>query len=141
MKSLRTVIQGLPVKLVGVHATAFPMIMNLRYEPSDPYVVHAAFTTDVDSDEPVEWIIGRDVLIDGLEGPAGEGDVRIWPTGEEGCRDLYILLNPPSGTALLKAPAQEFKAFLQETEAVVPRGAELGHSDFDRLLAHFLAEG
>ncbi|MEU6589557.1 SsgA family sporulation/cell division regulator [Streptomyces sp. NPDC046881] len=85
-------------------------------------MVHAAFTTDVDSDEPAEWIIGRDVLIDGLEGPAGEGDVRIWPAGEEGRRDLYILLNPPSGTALLKAPAQEVNAFLQETEAVVPRG-------------------
>ncbi|MGW2853913.1 SsgA family sporulation/cell division regulator, partial [Streptomyces sp. NPDC001215] len=80
-------------------------------------------------------------VLPGLEGPAGEGDVRTWPTGEEGCRDLYILLNPPSGTALLKAPAQEFKAFLQETEAVVPQGAELDHSDFDRLLAHFLAEG
>ncbi|MFF4746352.1 SsgA family sporulation/cell division regulator [Streptomyces chengbuensis] len=117
------------------------MIMNLRYEPSDPYVVHAAFTTDVDSDESVEWIIGRDLLIEGLEGPAGEGDVRIWPTGEEGYRDLYILLNSPSGTALLKAPEREFKAFLRETEAVVPRGAELRHSDFDRLLAHFLAEG
>ncbi|MFI2207459.1 SsgA family sporulation/cell division regulator [Streptomyces sp. NPDC020192] len=141
MKSLRTVIQGLPVKLVGVHATSLPMIMKLRYEPSDPYVVHTAFTTDVDSDEPAEWIIGRDLLIDGLEGPAGEGDVRIWPAGEEGRRDLYILLNPPSGTALLKAPAQGVKAFLQETEAVVPRGAELGHSDFDRLLAHLLAEG
>ncbi len=44
MKSLRTVIQGLPVKLVGVHATSLSVIMNLRYEPSDPYVVHAAFT-------------------------------------------------------------------------------------------------
>lgn len=140
MKSSRTVIQGLPAKLVGVRGTSLPVLMNLRYEQSDPYVVHAAFVTDAD-DGPVEWIIGRDLLIDGLEGPAGEGDVRIWPTGEKGPGDLYILLNPPSGTALLKAPAQEFKAFLQETEAVVPRGAELGHSDFDRLLAHFLAEG
>ncbi|MFD9283363.1 SsgA family sporulation/cell division regulator [Streptomyces mirabilis] len=37
--------------------------------------------------------------------------------------DLCTLLSPPDGTALLKAPAREIKAFLQETEAVVPRGS------------------
>lgn len=40
-----------------------------------------------------------------------------------------------------QGPAQEVKAFLQETEAMVPWWTELGHSDFDRLLAHLLAEG
>ncbi|WP_426570233.1 SsgA family sporulation/cell division regulator [Streptomyces canus] len=132
-------IQKLPVQHVVSYEMFLPVSMRLRYEPSDPYVVRAAFTA-VDSDETVEWIIGRDLLIDGLEGPAGEGDLRIWPDGPERC-DLYILLNPPAGAALLKARAQEIQTFLQETQALVPRGAELGHIDFDASLADFLAEG
>ncbi|MGX5185809.1 SsgA family sporulation/cell division regulator [Streptomyces avermitilis] len=140
MKSLRTEIQGLHVQLVVPHEISLPVSMKLRYEPSDPYVVRAAFTA-VDSDETVEWIIGRDLLIDGLEGPAGEGDISIWPADGPDCCDSYILLNPPAGTALLKARTHEIKTFLQGTEALVPRGAELGHIDLDASLAHFLAEG
>ncbi|AVH61302.1 SsgA family sporulation/cell division regulator [Streptomyces dengpaensis] len=126
------------MQLVVSHEMSLPVSMRLRYEPSDPHAVHAAFAA-VGSDEKVEWIIGRDLLIDGLKGPSGEGDIRIWPA-DDPC-DLYILLNPPGGTALLKARAQEIKTFLQETKAVVPRGAEPKHIDVDALLAHFLAEG
>ncbi|MEU2735485.1 SsgA family sporulation/cell division regulator [Streptomyces sp. NPDC007095] len=140
MKSLKTVAQGLSVQLVVSHEMSFSASMRLQYEPSDPYAVRAAFTV-VGSDETVEWIIGRDLLADGLEGLAGEGDIRVWPAEEHDVCDLHVLLNPPSGTALLKAPAHEIKAFLQETEAVVPRGAEPGHIDLDALLAHLTAEG
>ncbi|MFF1899475.1 SsgA family sporulation/cell division regulator [Streptomyces sp. NPDC058206] len=141
MKSLKTVIRGLPVQLVVSHEMSVSVSVRLHYEPSDPHVVRAAFDV-VGSDETVEWIIGRDLLADGLEGPAGEGDIRVWPVEEEhDGSDLYILLNPPDGTALLKAPAREVKAFLQETEAVVPRGAESGHINLDALLAHLIAEG
>lgn len=140
MKSLRTVFRRLPVQLVLSHEMSLPMSMRLRYEPSDPYAVRAEFNT-VGSDETVEWIIGRDLLVDGLKGPVGEGDIRVWPADEaDGCA-LYILLMPPAGTARLKAPAQEIRTFLQETETLVPRGAEPGRIDVDALLAHFLAEG
>ncbi|MCX5317488.1 SsgA family sporulation/cell division regulator [Streptomyces sp. NBC_00154] len=115
--------------------------MRLQYEPSDPHVVRAAFDV-VGSDETVEWVIGRDLLADGLEGPAGEGDIRVWAVEEEhDGSDLYILLNPPDGTALLKAPPRQIKAFLHETEAVVPRGAESGHIILDAYLAHLIAQG
>ncbi|MEU9213699.1 SsgA family sporulation/cell division regulator [Streptomyces sp. NPDC048415] len=124
MKSLKTVVRGLPVQLVVSHEMSFSASMGLQHEPSDPYAVRAAFTV-VGSDETAEWIIGRDLLADGLEGPTGEGDIRVWPAEEH---DVYVLLNPPTGTALLKASAHEIKAFLQETEVVVPRGASPGTS-------------
>ncbi|MFE2970501.1 SsgA family sporulation/cell division regulator [Streptomyces sp. NPDC059340] len=140
MNSLKTVIRGLPGQLVVSHEMSLSMSMRLQCEPSDPYAVRAAFAV-VGSDETVEWVIGRDLLADGLEGPAGEGDIRVWPAEERDVSDLYILLNPPDGTALLKAPAREIKTFLQETEAVVPRGAEPDRIDSDALLAHLIAEG
>ncbi|MET8276737.1 MULTISPECIES: SsgA family sporulation/cell division regulator [unclassified Streptomyces] len=121
MKSMRTVMHGLPVQLVVSHEMSLSMYMRLRYEPSDPYAVRAAFTLD-DSDEAVEWIIGRDLLIAGLKGPLGEGCVRLWPAGERDRGSVYIVLKPPDGVALLEAPAQDIKKFLQETEAHVPIG-------------------
>ncbi|MFD9003702.1 SsgA family sporulation/cell division regulator [Streptomyces sp. NPDC059582] len=139
MKSLRTVIRGLPVQLVISHEMSLCTSMSLQYEPSDPYAVRASFATG--SDETVQWIIGRDLLADGLEGPAGEGDVRVWPAEEHGASDLYILLNPPDGAALFKAPAREIRLFLQDAEAVVPRGAESGHIDLDAWLTHLIATG
>ncbi|MFD7947303.1 SsgA family sporulation/cell division regulator [Streptomyces sp. NPDC059744] len=141
MNSLKTVVRGLFVQLVVSHEMSLSVSMRLQYESTDPHVVRAAFDV-VGSDETVEWIIGRDLLADGLAGPAGEGDIHVWPVEEErDGSDLYILLNPPDGTALLKAPAREIKAFLQETEAVVPKGAESGNIDLDTLLAHLIAEG
>ncbi|MFD5794210.1 SsgA family sporulation/cell division regulator [Streptomyces diastatochromogenes] len=140
MKSSKTVMRGLQVELIVSHEMSSSISMRLRYEPSDPYVVRAAFAA-ADSDEAVEWIIGRDLLTDGLKGPVGEGDIRVWPVGEADLGDLYILLNPPGGTALLKAPAQEIRTFLQEAEVVVPRGDELEYIDLDALLALFLTEG
>ncbi|MER7834737.1 SsgA family sporulation/cell division regulator [Streptomyces sp. NPDC096040] len=140
MKSLRTMIRRLSVQLVVTHEMSLPMDMRLRYEPGDPYAVRAVFKAP-GSDDTVEWIIGRDLLIDGLKGPAGEGDIRIWPAGESAHCDLFALLTPPDGRALLKGPVQEIKAFLQETEALVPRGTETEHIDVDALLAHLLAAG
>ena len=140
MKSLKTVIRGLPAELVVSQEVSLAVSVTLRYEPSDPYVVRAEFAV-VGNDETVEWIIGRDLLADGLEGPIGEGDIRAWPAEEHDVCDLYILLDPPAGAALLKVPAKEIKTFLRETEAMVPRGAEPGRIDLDALLAHFLAEG
>ncbi|MFF5279779.1 SsgA family sporulation/cell division regulator [Streptomyces sp. NPDC000133] len=139
MKSMRTVIRGLPVQLVISHEMSLSTYMRLRYEPSDPYAVRAAFTLD-DSDEAVEWIIGRDLVIEGLKGPVGEGDIRLWPAGERDRGSVYIILKPPDGVALLEAPAQDIKKFLQETEAHVPTGSESERIDSDALLRHLLAE-
>ncbi|MFD8717629.1 SsgA family sporulation/cell division regulator [Streptomyces sp. NPDC059629] len=116
------------------------MTMRLRYEPSDPYVVRAAFTV-LDSDEAVEWIIGRDLLADGLKGPVGEGDIQVRPVIDHDPRDVYILLSPPAGTALLRVSGRDVRAFLYETEELVPRGAETGHVDLDASLAQLLGGG
>ncbi|MER7815149.1 SsgA family sporulation/cell division regulator [Streptomyces sp. NPDC096153] len=140
MKSTGTVIRGLPVQLVVSQEMSLPMCMRLRYESRDPYAVRVAFTAD-EGDEAVEWIIGRDLLFDGLEGPVGEGDIRIWPAGERDRGAVYIVLKPPDGVALLEATAQGIKWFLRETEALVPRGSESEHIDSDALLRHLLAEG
>ncbi|MFJ8021464.1 SsgA family sporulation/cell division regulator [Streptomyces sp. NPDC096311] len=138
MKSLRTVAQGVTAQLVVSRAYSLPLCMRLRYEPADPYVVHAVFFTH--SDEPVEWVLGRDLLADGLKGSAGDGDVRIWSAVGRGDQAMYIVLASRAGTALLEVPVQDVRTFLESTEALVPRGTESGHIDWDVELACLLSQ-
>ncbi|MET7893551.1 SsgA family sporulation/cell division regulator [Streptomyces mirabilis] len=138
-KSLKTVERRIAVQLVVSHTCSLPLCVRLRWEPTDPYVVHAVFFADCD--EPVEWLLGRDLLADGLEGSAGYADVRIWPAVGRGDQSIYIVLGSSAGTALLEVPVQDVTSFLQDTEALVPRGTESGHIDWDAELAHLLPQG
>ncbi|MEU6950534.1 SsgA family sporulation/cell division regulator [Streptomyces sp. NPDC046316] len=84
--------------------------------------------------------MGRDLLADGLKGSAGDGDVRIWSAAGRGDRAMCIALASRAGTALLEVPVQDIRAFLQSTEALVPRGAESGHIDRDVELVCLLSQ-
>ncbi|SOD89398.1 SsgA family sporulation/cell division regulator [Streptomyces sp. Ag109_G2-15] len=139
MESLKTVMQEVAVQLVISRTYSLSMCMNLRYEPADPYVVRADFFTD--ADEPTEWVLGRDLLADGLRGSAGCGDIRIWSAVSRGDQGMYIALGSPAGTALLEVPVQDVRTFLENTEALVPRGTESGHIDWDLELANLFAKG
>lgn len=139
MESLKTVMQEVTVQLVISRTYSLSMCMNLRYEPADPYVVRADFFTD--ADEPTEWVLGRDLLADGLRGSAGCGDIRIWSAVSRGDQGMYITLGSPAGTALLEVPVQDVRTFLENTEALVPRGTESGHIDWDLELANLFAKG
>ncbi|MDX2730467.1 SsgA family sporulation/cell division regulator [Streptomyces sp. PA03-2a] len=92
------------------------------------------------SDDPGEWVLGRDLLADGLSGSAGDGDIRIWSAAGHGVQGMYITLGSSAGTAWLEVPVQDVKAFLENTEALVPRGAESGHIDWAIELANLRAE-
>ncbi|MEW2306576.1 SsgA family sporulation/cell division regulator [Streptomyces sp. NPDC006655] len=131
-------VQGLTAQLVVSRAYPLPLCVRLQYEPADPYVVRAAFFSH--SDEPVEWVLGRDLLADGLTGSAGRGDVRIWSAVGSGDQAMYISLRSRAGTALLEVPVQDVKAFLERTEALVPRGTEAGRIDWDVELARLLSQ-
>ncbi|WUL21323.1 hypothetical protein OHA88_06650 [Streptomyces sp. NBC_00353] len=53
---------------------------------------------------------------------------------------MYITLGSSAGAVLLEVPVQDVKTFLGNTEALVPRGAESGHIDWDIELANLRAE-
>ncbi|MGW4519214.1 SsgA family sporulation/cell division regulator [Streptomyces sp. NPDC004393] len=138
MESLKNVVQGVAVQLVISRCYSLPMCMRLRYEPTDPYVVRAVFF--VDGDDPVEWVLGRDLLVDGLRGPAGDGDIRIWSAVARGDQTMYISLRASAGAALLEASVQDVKNFLETTQDLVPQGTESAHIDWPVELANLLAE-
>ncbi|MER6265485.1 SsgA family sporulation/cell division regulator [Streptomyces sp. NPDC059688] len=139
MKSLKAVVREVAVQLVISRDYSMPLCMRLRYEPNDPYVVRAAFF--IHGDESVEWVLGRDLLIDGLKVSAGEGDIRVWPAVGCGDEAMYITLGSSGGIALLEVPVQDIRSFLENTETLVPRGAESGRIDWDAELTFLLSQG
>ncbi|MFS4094110.1 SsgA family sporulation/cell division regulator [Streptomyces sp. AF1A] len=114
-----------------------PVPTQLHYHARDPYAVQATFR--LSGGTSVEWFFARELLAEGLRGPAGIGDVRLSPTRRQGQLMVEVALMPPAGQADLMLPGQEVADFLRRTEALVPPGTERRHLDLDSELSHLLA--
>jgi hypothetical protein len=116
----------------------------LSYEASDPFAVQITFGNSGSgprtADDGVTWLMGRELLRTGLDRPAGDGDVRVWPASAT-ADILFLHLRAPSGEALFELSRATLAAFLQETEALVPTGSETAILDLDHELATLLANG
>lgn len=124
------------LRLVVPGADAVSLPVTLRYSAKDPYAVQALFAGD---DVAVEWVFGRDLLVDSLDRPSGEGDVQVWPAVRGGARLVMISLSSPDGQAVLEGDAADIEAFLSRTLAMVPAGSESTLLDLDGEIAALLA--
>jgi hypothetical protein len=118
---------GLSLVVPG-HGTV-PLLASLYYSAEDPYAIRMAF--HVGTDEPVEWIFARELLAAGLDAPAGEGDVRVWPADDGGEGILNIALSSPSGRAHFEAPITATAKFVARTFGVIAAGPESDFVDLD----------
>ncbi|WP_409330610.1 SsgA family sporulation/cell division regulator [Trujillonella humicola] len=124
--------------LVGPHSwTEVPA--TLGYEVADPFAVRISFG-DADADDGVSWLVARDLLRTGLDRPAGDGDVRLWPVRATG-DVLFLHLRAPSGEALFEVSRAVVATFLRRTEELVPVGAEASVLQVDDELAALLSGG
>jgi hypothetical protein len=122
-------------RFVAPDAPAFPVRASLRYDPADPYAIQVLFSAESTGGEAVSWSFARELLVTGLDGPAGIGDVRVWPRD-----DLVALaLSSPDGTALFEIPRGVLVRFLHRTCVLVPRGRETAYLDLDGTVARLLA--
>jgi hypothetical protein len=103
---------------------------SLRYDRDDPYAVHLTFPACPGCD-PIEWIFARSLVADGLTVPAGDGDVRIWPSPEDLAGPVYVEFCSPSGRALFAVPRPVLADFVARCHALVPPGSEPEYLDFD----------
>ncbi|MFJ9644449.1 SsgA family sporulation/cell division regulator [Streptomyces sp. NPDC004244] len=108
---------------------SFRIPVELRYDAGDPYAVRLTF--HLPGDAPVTWAFGRELLLDGINKPCGEGDVHIAPTATEELSDVHIRLQVGSDRALFRAGAAPLVAFLDRTDRLVPLGQERSLGDFE----------
>ncbi|MFJ6215743.1 SsgA family sporulation/cell division regulator [Streptomyces sp. NPDC092296] len=107
---------------------------RFRYDAAEPFAVRLAFHAD-EYDE-AEWVFARELLADGLRGPSGEGDIRLWPSHcpEHGAV-VTIALESPHGSAVLEAVTADLRQLLERSYAVVPPGSEVSALPSDEELA------
>ncbi|PYC84414.1 SsgA family sporulation/cell division regulator [Streptomyces tateyamensis] len=116
------------------------LLVALRYRAADPLAVQLVFPREYSLDEPtgpgeVVWTFARQLLAEGLETPAGLGDVHIRPGRGP---HTMVELRAAEGVALLAFEAGELRRFLRAGYRLVPEGREHLHLDADRALAELL---
>jgi hypothetical protein len=134
------------LQLVGPQSwTEVPAV--LCYDGADPFAVRIAFGDVGDEngivdleDGGIAWLLSRELLQAGLDGPAGDGDVRLWPA-HAATDVLFLHLRAPSGEALFELSRATVSAFLRQTETLVPSGTESTLLDLDDELHVLLSNG
>jgi hypothetical protein len=108
---------------------SFRIPVELHYKVADPYAVRMTF--HLPGDAPVTWTFGRELLLDGINTPSGDGDVHIAPTTPEDLSDVHMRLQVGHDHALFRVSAAPLVAFLDRTDRLVPLGQERTLSDFE----------
>ncbi|MBC9713604.1 SsgA family sporulation/cell division regulator [Streptomyces sp. TRM66268-LWL] len=128
--------QDVEARLVAA-APRMPTIpATLSYDRTDPFAVRMSFPAPATLEGvEVSWAFARELLISGIEGPAGEGDVRVRPYGYD---RTVLEFHAPEGTAVVHVRTGELRRFLKRATALVPAGREHLHLDVDQNLAELL---
>jgi hypothetical protein len=134
-----TITQALTLELIDATGSVTPINAELHYDPSDPYAVTTVFMT---GSSQVRWTFGRQLLVDGLYEPSGDGDVHVWPCLDSAGRAVVIIeLCSPDGEALVQARTGDLNSFVERMLAVVAPGTESERVDLDAAIsAIFTAE-
>jgi hypothetical protein len=116
-----------------LHGQPTPVVTRWSYSPSDPFAV----TLSVRSrpDRWVDWLVGRELVLDGLKGPAGDGDVRMRPRTVQGYDIVEIEICSHDGRAVLEVDRDLLRHFMDATLNVVALGAEADRMDLDAEIA------
>ncbi len=134
----RTVTADVTVARYTSNGALVKFSTRLNYDPADPYAVAATFYTPAG---PITWMFGRELLDVGTNQPAGEGDIRLWPSLDPDRRAVVILeFGGPDGPALMQVRTQDIHGFLRRTFSEVPRGQESGRLDTNALIEALMAE-
>ncbi|MFI6099092.1 SsgA family sporulation/cell division regulator [Lentzea sp. NPDC051213] len=108
---------------VRPNGTTAPVETELVYQSDDPFAVTMNFHA---GGAVATWIMGRDLLAEGLGGPAGAGDVRMRPYAG---RVLVLELVSDRHLTVFRLPLATLRKFLDATYRLVAPGTEVFDAD------------
>lgn len=118
----RALSQELTLQCLDAWGHGVDLPTSFAYDPADPWAVSITFRPN---GEEVTWVVARDLLLQGLTDPAGEGDVQLWPSIDDNGRAAVVLeLCSPDGRLVTQLKTNELYRFLTRTLAAVPLGTE-----------------
>ncbi len=110
--------------------------IRLVYGESDPFAAWFILGPEADRNA---WAVSRELLVDGLDGAAGVGDVRVWPQ-PPACERLVVALSSPKGHLVFDVARRVVARFLRGTFIAVPRGREDMGAGVDEAIARMRQE-
>ena len=123
----------------GMSGHGHMTVLGLSWSRQDPLAVHV--TLAAEPDHPAlprgEWDVLRDFLRYGVEEPTGDGAVRIRP-GPPG--HVALELEARGRRYTVHLPAAVVSEFLDDTERIVPTGAEADEAVLDALIARLIGD-
>ena len=135
-KTAQVVTENVALEFVDPAGEATAIDADLVFAPADPYAVTMVFRTGL---QEVRWTFGRELLMEGLYEPTGDGDVHVWPClSSVGTAVVIIELCSPDGELLVQTASRKVTGFVTAMLASVPDGDESSFVDFDQELASLL---
>ncbi|MEU8618412.1 SsgA family sporulation/cell division regulator [Streptomyces sp. NPDC048623] len=130
--------QAVQARLVASAPRTESVAATLRYDREDPYAVSMAFPPPATLEGvEVSWAFARELLVEGVDGPAGVGDVRLRPYGYD---RTVVEFHAPEGVAMVHIRTSELRRFLERSQHLVPQGREHQYVDWDQDLVQLLEE-
>ncbi len=128
--------RSMSMRCIDAAGRQHELACRFDYDAADPFAVSLSFPA-----HPTvrPWVFGRDLLVMGLDGPAGEGDVHVWPSiGAEGYSVVIVELRSPHGELIGEVRAADVRSLIEESFALVPNGSESTRVDMDAVIADLL---
>lgn len=108
---------------------AAPVVTRWTYRVDDPFAV--TLTIQTRGDQCVDWVLARELVVAGLSGPAGIGDVRVRPARVDDWNVVLIELCSPDGYAVLEVDPDLLRQFVEATTEAVALGSESSAINMD----------
>ncbi len=109
---------------------------DFGYGPHDPFAVTVTFRTGYGD---VAWTFARDLLVVGVDEPAGDGDVHVWPCEDLDGRPVVVIeLISDDGELMAQAPRWAVRRFVSRSMRAVPLGSESDLIDLDTVVEALL---
>lgn len=108
---------------------AAPVVTRWTYDTTDPFAVTLGIQTR--GKRWVDWVMARDLLIEGLSGPTGIGDVQLKPEATQDYDIVVVEICSPDGRAVLEVDRELLARFVDMMLEAVPLGSETTGIDMD----------
>jgi len=108
---------------VRPNGSTAPVETELLYRSEDPFAVTMKFHA---GGSVATWVMGRDLLAEGMSMRAGDGDVRLRPLSS---RVLMLELISDQHVTVFRLPSLTLRKFLDAAYRLVPPGSERFDAD------------
>lgn len=105
-----------------LHGQETPLLTRWSYRSDDPFAVMMSIARP--SGRWIDWLMARDLIIEGLDQPAGIGDVQLTPFSDGEFDVLEVKIGDDEGFASLEFDRDMVERFLDASYDIVPVGAE-----------------